>query len=95
MRTRIFRILAGLIAVLFVTTVDYSGRSLRERVGLGFVIALFATYAVLGPRASHRWLQFWVPAARKREIEIDEERRDELPPTKDERQSPAAPDQFR
>jgi hypothetical protein len=48
MRTRIFRILAGLLAVLivwFLTMADHSGRSVRELVGFGIVAVTFALFA--------------------------------------------------
>jgi len=93
MRIRVFRILAGLMAFLFVAFVDYSDRSPRDKLGFAFVTALFAIYAILGPQASDGWLQFWVPTARKREIEAGEQRREELQSTKDERQSPPSADQ--
>jgi hypothetical protein len=59
MRTRVFRILAGLLAVLFVCVLfigDQSQWSWRELAGFGIITVLFTFFAVLGPQAADWWI---------------------------------------
>ena len=103
MRTRVFRVLAGLLTVLivwFLLTVDHSGRSLRELVGFGVVAVTFAIFALLGSQPADSWLGLWFGNLRpespaQRETEMSGVGRHETRSTQEERQSPAAPDQLR
>lgn len=65
MRTRVFRILAGSLAVLFVCVLfvgDRSKWSWRELAGFGIITVLFTLFAVLGPQAADRWIVLWFGA---------------------------------
>jgi hypothetical protein len=57
MRTAVFRVLAGLLAVAFVALLafgDTSRMSLRERVGAGIIGVGFGLYALLGSDLGER-----------------------------------------
>jgi hypothetical protein len=91
MRTRVFRILAGLLAVLtacFLTLADLSGRSLRELVGFVLVGVTFMLFALFGSRPADWWLGLWLgnPTSNhlsEQEPEPDEQSNRESPRTRD------------
>jgi hypothetical protein len=95
MRTRIFRILAGLLAVLFVcvlTLGDRSRFSWGELAGFIVITVLFSLFAVLGPHGADWWLALWFgsPAnshPTKPVNDTGEQRQEEQWPTKGEREA--------
>jgi hypothetical protein len=59
MRTIIFRILAGLIAIGFVwvfVSADNNGKSAREMFGMAALTIVFAGFAVFGPHPAESFL---------------------------------------
>lgn len=59
MRSRVFRVLAGLLAVLFawfLATADHSGRPTRELVGFWVVGLAFGTFALFGTAPAEQLL---------------------------------------
>lgn len=103
MRTRVFRILAGLLAVLFVWALsigDHSRFSWREWAGYVMITVLFSLFALLGPQSADRWLMLWfgTPSTKsvpERASDMGEHRQEKQWPTEDKRHGPAAPDQLR
>jgi hypothetical protein len=59
MRTKVFRVLAGLLALLFLGFLlfgDHTGRTLRELVGFWTVCCLFGLFALFGTEPAERFL---------------------------------------
>jgi len=101
MRTRVFRILAGLLAILIVwslTMAERPDRSLRELVGTWVVVVVFALFAVFGAKPADWLIGLWFGGpgsspVSPQKAEIGKQRSNEQPSANDERHA-ASPDQL-